>query len=180
MATVASTSNNTTTATRRISWKSSDFRKANTMADNLNEKNACEYPISESTAHDLQTASRGSSIDTPTRLSTSTLCDDEDVEGQPDLGFRVRRKSWRNKLAKYTTVFVIFLVWMLLIAAVLLLTDTFFPMALRSYHTIKTLSAELSNTNFELEALKAKMSVLYQSIGRMGTVTLQTVQELRK
>ncbi|KAF2853196.1 hypothetical protein T440DRAFT_548883 [Plenodomus tracheiphilus IPT5] len=173
MATITITSNNTLTPIRRISWKGGDFRKVMAMNEEYNEKDILGYPTSETTAHDVQTASP-SALDTPTRLSSSTLCNDnEDIEGQHDPGFHVRSNSWRNKLVEYTMVFMIFLVWMLLIMGVLILTDTLFPTALRSYYKFKELSAELSNTNFELDALKTQMSTLYQSIGRIGTMTIQ-------
>lgn len=173
------TSSNMLTPTRRVSRKYGDFGdKARTTNEDFNEKDIFDYqyPISESTAHELQTASPSRSIDsTPTRPRTCLIPHTyKDVEGQRDAEFHTGAPSWREKLVEYTLLFLIILVWMLLIMGVLILTDTLFPAALRSYHKLKELREGLTEMNFELEALKAKMFGLYQSVGQVGALTIQT------
>ncbi|KAH9864383.1 hypothetical protein J1614_010317 [Plenodomus biglobosus] len=174
-------SSNMLTPTRRVSRKYGDFGdKSKTTNEEFNEKDIFDYqyPISESTAHDLQTASPSRSIDnTPTRPRPSLIPNTyKDIEGQRDVEFHTGAPSWREKLVEYTLLFLIILVWMLLIMGVLILTDTLFPTALRSYHKLKELRAGLAETNFELEALKAKMFGLYQSVGHVGALTIQTLR----
>ncbi|CBX91644.1 predicted protein [Plenodomus lingam JN3] len=174
MATTTTANSNCTTPTRRITWKDRDFQTAEATNEPFNEKDFLQYALSETTAHDLQPASP-CPIRLPTRPRPSILHHDDDIEGQHDSGFPTR-SSWRSKLKEYAMLFAIVVVWMLLIMGVLVLTDTLFPTALRSYHRFKEMGVELANTKFELEALKVQMLGVYRSVERVGAMTVQKLR----
>lgn len=176
MATVGATSRSDLAPIRRISCKGSDNRKA--VSVEFSEKHDIQYTTSETTAHELHNTIPNS-LDLPTRPSISTLCN-TDMEGQHDQEFPFGMRSLRRtKFIKCVVIFVVLIAWILLLMGVLILTDTLFPTAVRSYHKLKGLRAQLSEANFELEGLKVQMSMLKQSIGRMGSMTIQKFQRQR-
>jgi len=158
---------------RRTSSKVSDNQRA--LLVESEEKDSPHNTTSDATFHDRRNASPDS-LDLPRKPSTSILCD-TDIEGQHEQEFPFGIRSLRTKLVERVVIFLVLIIWMLLLMGVLILTDTLFPTALRSYHRMKELRSQLSRTTFELEEIQAQISILQLMVGRMRLVTIQTYQK---
>lgn len=176
MASTASTSianSNTPTASRRSSWKNEQDKEASTEEftceksspyDNMSASHDHDHYGTLPHSTDAQKQSNASSTKPHSKPSENA-----DIEAQHGLG-RFNKVSWKYRVVAYIILAAVIFIWLLLILAVLVLTDNFFPGALRSYHMLKDLSIELSSARLEIAGLKAQMATLYQSVGRWGSL----------
>lgn len=164
------TSTKLETPTRRISWKG-DYDYDIIADESRDEKHANVLTSIEIPVQDIAEPNHHATNDSKRSLSAGC---DGDIESQYNDEFG-HRTPWKQKIIIYSVVFLSLVLWLLLIMSVLVLTDTLFPTALRSYHKLKELGIELANTKFELAEVKSQISMLYQSVKHMTSI--QKVEE---
>lgn len=169
MSSTTATSESPTTPQRRISWKTAEQQRA---LDEKKELPPTPLPTNDNpfdNVHAISPPSTPKSSKAPPPPSKEPLVSEDDIEAQHDAAHPTTVSWKRRALAWVALIFVIFL-WLLLIVAVLVLTDNFLPGLLRSYHMMKDMSAELANAKSEIFGLQTKVATLYQRIGGWRSV----------
>lgn len=163
MESTTSSATNTQTPVRRISRKA-HHKSESEITETQCEKGTPYSPITDSPFHNSSNPPPQPS-DLPILTTKSIKAESSDIEAQDKYHFK--KSIWRQRIVAYLVLGIAVFVWLMLIVGVLVLTDNFLPGALRSYHILKNMGAELANAKFEVAGLQAQVGTLWQFVNQM-------------